>query len=137
MASNSIDNYQFIEDKQLLINKVIQQFSPSNDPVQWTGLFVIGYGVYEKVMKLFYLNDSGIICARANTRSVPRDDRSSLLHSYHRTHMNRHNLLRQTYAHGDFVSEDLAAIDYESLRNDLKNFKEALALVAEKINDQS
>ncbi len=137
MSTGSAQHYDVIADKQLLLTKVIMHFSPLNNPIQWTGLFVIGYGIYEQVMRLFYRDSSGVIRSRTHTRNFSMRNDASLLIPFHLANMTGHADLRHTFAHGGFTSEELADLVYVDLRNDLKKFKEALALVAAEINEES
>lgn len=125
------DCYDLVTEKLTLINHVILEMPQQREPIAWASLFIVGYGVYEKTFRSFYLEDlpdgNQIVKIRQNTRNF-NNETPSILRQFDSSSSRviPAQSKRQTFAHGDFSEDDLVSLSLEELVEDLDHFREAI-----------
>jgi hypothetical protein len=130
-ADSLSDCYDLVSEKLTLINHVILELPQQREPIVWVSLFIVGYGIYEKTFRSFYLEDeqdgSRAVKMRSHTRNF-NNETISILRQFDSssTRVVPAKAKRQTFAHGDFSEDDLISLNLEELVDDLNHFREAI-----------
>ncbi|MBP9225668.1 MAG: hypothetical protein KBF76_17485 [Verrucomicrobiales bacterium] len=137
------DCYDLVSAKLALINHIILELPQQREPIAWISLFIVGYGIYEKTLRLFFFEDcenevSPAVRFRQNTRNFSQGSSSILEHfDSQSTRVAPAKQRRQMFAHGDFCEEDLTEFSLDEIIDDLNHFREGILDAQTQIAEQS